>query len=226
MTPIQDTDINIRWTKCLFVSSFIPFVVNTIYRTDKIFISRFRFGIVKTVCRYQIFTCSFFILRFLPFCFSSSFFYLSFSLTICPDLKTGSNDTHSRNGPDIISMLSKRYELRRPNKVSLIWKLSLEIWLTFILGIMFDPSKSKNRIKKKITKPWIQIELIFKPLYSRVYFRSLIFILCHYFHDINENITSFFMIIFIFSALLLVIQGKSAVHSSWSLFYVFHILDK
>lgn len=32
--------------------------------------------------------------------------------------KTGSNALHSRNGSDVISMLSKCYELRRPNKVS------------------------------------------------------------------------------------------------------------
>lgn len=47
-------------------------------------------------------------------------FVCFFSFSFFPVCMTGSNALHSRNGSDIIPMLSKRYELGRPNKVSLI----------------------------------------------------------------------------------------------------------
>lgn len=55
-------------------------------------------------------------------CFFSSSFSHSLAVVLfdhLPNSKIGSNALHSRNGSDIIPVLPERYELRRPNKVSL-----------------------------------------------------------------------------------------------------------
>lgn len=128
------------WTKCsftryacnnfFFVRSFVQ--SPTFKWTDEIFISH-PFGIVESGVLLS--NINMHISLFIYFVFLLSF-RGPVVLYVFANIQTGSNALHSRNRSDAIPMLSERYELRWPNKVSLIWKTEFWNWTPAIRGTM------------------------------------------------------------------------------------------